>query len=185
MDDAVTQLLVILLAIVLLPLVPAILLFKFLPSDASAQGPWKGLKIKVGGSFAGYFIMALLLTAISRHYVMPPLTETQFVISGVLVPDDPTARLDHNQFEFYPELAPRYDPIREGAYRFTASVPVHVNARGEPVWVLNSWQIAHPDIYPHTIRLSDLHPLEDSSGTHPKELFADEVVLYVVHGGEE
>lgn len=65
MFGALTRLLVIIVAIVFLPLVPANLLFKLLPSDAKAEGPWKGVKIKVGGAFAGYFIMALLLTGIS------------------------------------------------------------------------------------------------------------------------
>jgi hypothetical protein len=185
MEDALTQLLVILFAVVLLPLVPAVLLFKFLPSDASAEGPWKGLKIKVGGSFAGYFLMVVLLTGISRHYVAPPPTQDFYQISAILVPEDPSVRLDHHEFEFYPELEPQYAPTRDGAYRFRARVPVPVNARGEPIWLIDAWQISHPDIFPETIRLSAARPLEDSTGRHEKELVAEDVVLYLIGRDEE
>src|SRR5262245_53642346 len=46
---------------VLLPLVPAYILFKTLPTDATVEGPWKGLKIKLGGGFGGYFLLVLLV----------------------------------------------------------------------------------------------------------------------------
>jgi hypothetical protein len=40
-------------------------MFKWLPSDASASGPFGGLKWKLGGAFAGYFLIVL----ISMNYV--------------------------------------------------------------------------------------------------------------------
>lgn len=50
--------------IVLLPLVPAILLFKIFPtSSADANGPFAGLQWKLGGAFAGYMIVVLILVA--------------------------------------------------------------------------------------------------------------------------
>jgi len=36
---------------VLLPLLPAYILFKTLPTDATVEGPWKGLRIKLGGGY--------------------------------------------------------------------------------------------------------------------------------------
>lgn len=47
---------------VVLPMIPAFLLFKFLPkSQAGVEGPFKGLQIKLGGAFAAYFIIFIAL----------------------------------------------------------------------------------------------------------------------------
>src|SRR5262249_56563519 len=40
---------------------PAYILFKTLPTDATVEGPWKGLRIKLGGGFGGYFLLVLLV----------------------------------------------------------------------------------------------------------------------------
>ncbi len=45
---------------ILTPVAPAYAMFKWLPSDASATGPFKGLKWKLGGAFAGYFMIVLI-----------------------------------------------------------------------------------------------------------------------------
>jgi hypothetical protein len=178
MDGAVFQLLVILFSVVLLPLVPAILLFKLLPSDATAEGPWKGLKIKVGGAFAGYFIVALLLTGISYYYVSPPLTQTEYRISGILRTDDPAARIDLNELEFFPAVDRRTDRIEEGAYQFSATIRVHVDGSGHPKWLYDQWLISHPDFYPHPIRVLELQPAQDSAGNPvAHELTAQDLIL--------
>jgi hypothetical protein len=46
---------------ILLPIVPAYLLFKALGSTGDVSGPLMGLKIKLGGAFAGYFAVLVLL----------------------------------------------------------------------------------------------------------------------------
>jgi len=46
---------------ILLPIVPASLLFKALGSTGDVSGPMLGLKIKLGGAFAGYFAVLVLL----------------------------------------------------------------------------------------------------------------------------
>src|SRR5215210_568088 len=56
--------LVYIVLIVLLPMVPAIAIFKLLPSRAAVTGPFKGLKINLGGAFAGYFVLLVLLLSI-------------------------------------------------------------------------------------------------------------------------
>jgi hypothetical protein len=53
------------LIIFLLPLIPAFLLYKFLPSKSTASGPFKGLNIKLSGAFAGYFILLLFASGIA------------------------------------------------------------------------------------------------------------------------
>jgi hypothetical protein len=46
---------------VLLPIVPASILYKFLPSRATVKGPFKGLTIQLKGAFGAYFIVLLFL----------------------------------------------------------------------------------------------------------------------------
>jgi hypothetical protein len=68
-------------AIILLPAIPAFVLFKALPSEADVEGPWKGLKIKLGGAFAGYF--AVVVVILSTHNVWDPPTPFQtWQVSG-------------------------------------------------------------------------------------------------------
>jgi hypothetical protein len=71
-------LLVYIALVVLLPMVPAITLFKLLPSRAAVKGPFKGLKINLGGAFAAYFIVLLLLLGVFRT---PPQTQS-WVVKG-------------------------------------------------------------------------------------------------------
>ena len=51
---------------ILLPLVPAFLLFKLLPASADVSGPWQGLQLKLGGAFAGYFLLVLVILGFTR-----------------------------------------------------------------------------------------------------------------------
>lgn len=48
-------------AILLLPLFPAFIIYKFLPeSDTQVEGPYKKLNLKLKGAFAGYFLLVLI-----------------------------------------------------------------------------------------------------------------------------
>jgi hypothetical protein len=57
---------------VVLPLLPAFILFKFLPSTGDVSGPLKGLNVKFGGAFGAYLVVFLALLAIRpqdlKHY---------------------------------------------------------------------------------------------------------------------
>ena len=53
--------LVVLTAIVMLPLIPAFLLFKLLPSRAVVKGPLAGLDVSLGGAFGGYVALTVFV----------------------------------------------------------------------------------------------------------------------------
>jgi hypothetical protein len=57
---------------VVLPLLPAFILFKFLPSTGDVSGPLKGLNVKFGGAFGAYLVVFLALLAVRpqdlKHY---------------------------------------------------------------------------------------------------------------------
>jgi hypothetical protein len=63
MGNESSQLIILLrfVVIVLVPIIPAYLLFKALPSTADATGPLQGVGLKLSGAFAGYFVIILLV----------------------------------------------------------------------------------------------------------------------------
>jgi hypothetical protein len=62
----------ILFSVTLLPIVPAYLLFKALPNNTSTvKGKLQGLEIKLGGAFAAYFALVLLILA--NHAIIVPV----------------------------------------------------------------------------------------------------------------
>ncbi len=65
-------------AILILPIIPAYILYKFLPeSDTDVSGPYKGLSIKLKGAFAGYFL--LVLVGIGLQYVTMSNKDTRTI----------------------------------------------------------------------------------------------------------
>ena len=67
----------VLAAILLLPLIPAFLIYKFLPvSDTDVSGPYQGLSLKLKGAFAGYFLLVLIALAL-QYVVMNNKQEKQ------------------------------------------------------------------------------------------------------------
>ncbi len=59
-------------AVILIPILPAYILYKTLRSTAVVNGPLKGFKIHLGGAFAGYFTLVLVLLA---FFKAPPKYE--------------------------------------------------------------------------------------------------------------
>lgn len=71
------------LLILLLPVVPAFVLFRFLPSSATAEGPLKGLNIKLGGAFAGYIVAVLVAWQIADSLLQPNWSDNWNVIAHI------------------------------------------------------------------------------------------------------
>jgi len=56
-----TNFFILLAFLVLVPIVPAYLLYKLLPSTSDVQGTFRGMGIKLTGAFGGYFALVFLL----------------------------------------------------------------------------------------------------------------------------
>jgi len=61
--------------LVLLPIIPAYILYRTLPSRAMVRGPFKGLNIQLSGAFAGYFLVLLLMLSFVYTRLKLPRTE--------------------------------------------------------------------------------------------------------------
>jgi len=57
--------------VLLLPLVPALVLYRLLPSDAWVEGPLKGWKIHLTGAFAAYFALFLATSGLAYGQMKP------------------------------------------------------------------------------------------------------------------
>jgi hypothetical protein len=71
------------LLVLLLPLIPAFVLFRFLPSSANVEGPFKGLTIKLGGAFAGYFLTVLLSWQVAKSLLEPMWSDNWVVVAHI------------------------------------------------------------------------------------------------------
>jgi len=54
------EIITILTTLLLLPLIPAFIIYKFLPSKTAVKGPFKGLNINLTGAFGGYFLLVII-----------------------------------------------------------------------------------------------------------------------------
>lgn len=75
-----------LLIAILLPVIPAYILYKTLPSRTAVSGPFKGLNIDLTGAFAGYFLVLLVAVWFTHHYY-PPLRDYEvWTVEGKVMP---------------------------------------------------------------------------------------------------
>jgi len=50
-----------LIVVFLIPVIPAFLFYKIIPSKTFVKGPFQGLQIDMSGAFAGYFLLLLMI----------------------------------------------------------------------------------------------------------------------------
>ena len=105
----------------LAPLIPSLVIYKMLPvSNAEVSGPFHGLQIKLGGAFAGYFLLVFLSILFLRSSPAPPTYEV-WEIQGKF-------RLDSSG-EIDPEMhpisiiPPFADITRKGHFALLVAVP--------------------------------------------------------------
>jgi hypothetical protein len=92
-----------------LPIIPAFLFFKLLPNTAIVGGPFKGLKINLGGAFAGYFLLFITAVPFMNRLIILKSDEYQvWQIKGAIVDErtnKPIPRSKNPRVVVYP--APR------------------------------------------------------------------------------
>jgi len=131
--------------VVLVPLIPAFLLYKFLPHGRTeVGGPFKGLDIKLSGAFAGYFLVVLIVTSLVVFLIKtkpvvpcpvcptPPATQYEvYTVTGKvdLEGDSKSPKIDSAQLTFS-ILPPERTVKPDGS--FSLQIPVRPGQNGEP-----------------------------------------------------
>lgn len=126
-------------AVVLIPLVPAFVLYRFLPQGrTNVKGPFRGLDIKLSGAFAGYFLVVLIVASfvvfLIRRKPPPPPPAYQYEVYTVTGAIDlqsgeqSAPKLDPNQFTL--SLLPPERTVRpDGSFSF--EIPVRRGQAGQ------------------------------------------------------
>ncbi len=71
--------------IIILPLVPAYVLYRYLPSKAIVSGPFKGWDVRLSGAFGGYFaLVALAFVMLPRWNPEAPELEDEWTVTGTI-----------------------------------------------------------------------------------------------------
>lgn len=83
--------------VVLLPLIPAYILYRLLPGETDVEGPWHGLKIKLTGAFGGYFVLVVTLLVTSATL---PTYDVWTVHGRMHLSDRPAGMFDENTVRF-------------------------------------------------------------------------------------
>ncbi len=118
----------ILTGMVLLPLIPAFLLFKLLPSTAVVGGPFHGFRIDLSGAFGAYFVLLVLILSTKNNVWDPPPAYQVWTVKGTVTDSngDPIAPLDAGDISLLPPS------LQESNGWFTIDVPVKTLQGGSP-----------------------------------------------------
>ena len=108
--------------IILLPVLPAYLLFRALPSTGKVEGKFQGMEIKLGGSFAGYFALVFLVLHSKDLWNPPAPKPSAYVwhLSGQVTDSNgnPIEQLEAKDFALDP---PNFSTLPGGTFDLTIS----------------------------------------------------------------
>jgi hypothetical protein len=140
--------------LVIVPVFPAFLLFKALPSKAIITGPLQGLNLNLSGAFGAYFALVLLL--IGAHSVWDPPIGKVWSLDGTVMDENgnPMPTLETAQVKVDPA------PIRIiGSGAFHVDFATTVGPTGDPIYP--SLTIAGSNFLESPIPLDPVHPIEN------------------------
>jgi hypothetical protein len=155
---------------VLVPLIPAFVLFNTLKSSATTTAEeFYGFKVQLGGAFAGYFVLMLLLLYFFRPYLTPPASRVVYQLQGQVVDDKlqgvPVAP---GNFALLPEQ-PMVSTDTNGNFLVYFLVdPNNGNFRNFP-----KIEVSYHDFLPANLTLDPNDPA--ASAVEPTELKRDDV----------
>lgn len=135
-------------AAVILPLIPAYILYRTLPAETRVKGPFKGLNIQLSGAFAGYFLLVVVVFGFvySRPKIIMKPYEVYEVEGKIEVPPQRDAE------NIKLSLIPSERNVRpDGSFDF--EIPVGRGVTGETTFP--SLIIEHPEYEPETVDLRD------------------------------
>ena len=108
-----------LLIVILVPIIPAYLLFKKLKSSARASGPISPIKdftVKFGGAFAGYFpIFLLLYLKLPHQFTQVSTKKDLWEITGNVKDADTNKKIQSSQADLQVILEP-YSKVKGGTF---------------------------------------------------------------------
>jgi hypothetical protein len=176
--------------VVLVPLIPAFLLYKFLPSGRTeVGGPFKGLDIKLSGAFAGYFLVVLIVTSllvfllkakpVVANPVCPTPPATQYVVYTVtgkveLEREPDSVKIDPKQLDF--SIQPPERVVNPDG-SFSLKIPVRPDQIGElefPYLIVGHKDESYSQV---TIHLKEKAPNEKQDFTVDYNKDAKTIVL--------
>lgn len=142
-----------LLWVVLLPIIPAYLLFTALPGKAAVSGPLKGFRINLSGAFAGYFALVLLL--ISSLRILIPSPPLKWAVSGQVLDATTSQPLQLLDFTLNP---PGRHQNGDGTFRvnFTTDLADDGKSLNYPTLEISSagYKSEYVNLDPHSLRRS-------------------------------
>jgi hypothetical protein len=114
----------------LLPLVPAYILYRTLPSDTKVGGPFKGLNLQLSGSFAGYFLLTVMAFAFIKSSIPKTPVDDMWEVRGRIHCQN---GIDVNQLRVH-VVPPNYDlptyALPDG--QLLLRVPAKLDPSGKP-----------------------------------------------------
>ena len=165
---------------ILVPIVPAYLLFRALPSQANVDGPmgaagglFGGLHLKLAGAFGGYFAVLVLVFAL--HGVWhPPSPYQVWSVSGTLHFKDgsPFQMMDGTRIEV--EHPPGLHVNGDGT--FDLMISTMPGPGGDPVFP--KLTVGNPHYAPLTIRLDDPKIMNDKKRSITVDAELDRIPAY-------
>ena len=160
MSGDITANLIYIAAAVLLPLIPAYVLYKTLPVGANYGGPLGSMKIKLSGAFAGYFALVIIVfgflysrpkscPAVEPCPACPKQRYTVYTVRGVLAPIPGESSFAYTNIS----LRPRAEILENGYFQF--EVPVDKDTA-----LIRSLEITHKGFKPEVVHLTDTPALD-------------------------
>ncbi|MBP0615844.1 hypothetical protein [Jiella mangrovi] len=143
---------------VLLPIAPAYLLYKTLPSSGNVNGNLHNIRFKLGGGAAGYLTILLIVINFMRPMeISAPRYEMVEMQGNVKIAGIPHSNIDLRQFKI--GITPRkWD--QEGfsgasQIKWNASIPKKIDAKNSSPWFFTHFVISYPDHNTINIALQD------------------------------
>jgi hypothetical protein len=130
----------------LIPLLPAFLLYRVLPSKTIVSGPFAGLKIDLGGAFGGYFLLVLVgLWFLRDRAANANLYERWEMKGEVELEDAGHSRIEEKllQVQLRPTRVQQNPPVGN-RIRYTVTVPVARDPQGSAICDYDSLYFFYP-----------------------------------------